>query len=162
MALPASRCFLLLQKYLILSASFREMTVFPLSSLCAEPNRDSAAFSKNNQGAQRALLGWKPVLSDPNELPMSDLNFLVLRCGEDVHPLDTILYLLSHPPHPQGPGFALPSLKGKRVQANRKVHRLFNGVMATSLLRPHLVVTATCKVLVSGEWAGTGWAEAMQ
>lgn len=34
--------------------------------------------------------------------------------------------------------------------------------MATSLLRPHLVVTATCKVLVSGEWAGTGWAEAMQ
>lgn len=65
-------------------------------------------------------------------------------------------------PHPQGLGFALPSLKGKRVQANRKVHRLFNGVMATSLLKPDLVVTATCKVLVSGVWAGTGRAEAMQ
>lgn len=26
--------------------------------------------------------------------------------------------------------------------------------MATSLLRPHLVVTASCKVLVSREWAG--------
>lgn len=54
----------------------------------------------------------------------------------------------------RGRVFALPSLEGKRVQANRKVHRLFNGVMATSLLRPHLVVTASCKVLVSREWAG--------
>lgn len=39
-------------------------------------------------------------------------------------------------PRPQGLGFALPSLKGKRVQTNKKVHRLFNGVMATSLSRP--------------------------
>lgn len=97
-----------------------------------------------------------------NKSPISDPSFLSLLWRRQLCPLDTVRYLTSHPPHPQGLGFALPSLKGKRVQANRRVHRLFNGVMATSLLRPDLVVTATCKVLVSGEWAGTGRAEAMQ
>lgn len=93
-----------------------------------------------------------------NRLPIPDkLNFLSLLCADDIsaHLSPSGLFSPAHP-RPQGLGFALPSLQGKRVQANRKVHRLFNGVMATSLWRPHLVVTASSKVLVSGGWAVGG------
>lgn len=76
--------------------------------------------------------------------------------------LPTNLRLLSCPPQAPGPGSAL-SPKGRRVQANRKVHRLFNGVMATSLLRPDLIMTAASRVLggggqvQGGQWPCSDW-----
>lgn len=125
---------------------------------------ESTAFSKDNQGAKCKLCQDSSSFCEPlNKLPIPDLHFHFLLCGDDISAHLATFYIFSPAhPRPQGLGFALPSLKGKRVQANKKVHRLFNGVMATSLPRPHLVMTATSKVLMSGEWAGTGWAEAMQ
>lgn len=99
---------------------------------------ESTAFSKVSQGAECKLCQDSSSFCETlNTLSIPDLHFRFLLCGDDItahlEPSDS--FSPAHP-RPQGLGFALPSLKGKRVQTNKKVHRLFNGVMATSLSRP--------------------------
>lgn len=66
-------------------------------------------------------------------------------------------------PTPRPRTWALPSSpkEDESRPTERKVHRLFNGVMATSLPRPDLIMTAASRVSGLGR-KGAGWAEAMQ
>lgn len=160
--LPVSCYAFCLPRGSLLPASSRAMIVLLLSSLC-QPKwslQPSAQTTKEHKLCQDSFSFCEAL----NKSPIPDLHFRFLLCGDEdisAHLAPSYIFSPAHP-RPQGLDFALPSLKGKRVQASKKVHRLFNGVMATSLSRPHLVMTATSKALMSGEWAGTGRAEAMQ
>lgn len=71
-----------------------------------------------------------------------------------------VLFFPAHP-QPQGLGFALSPKEEESRPTKRKVHRLFNGVMATSLPRPDLMMTVASRVL-GRQWTDAGWVEAMQ
>lgn len=77
--------------------------------------------------------------------------------------LPTNLRLSLAHPEPQGLGLPSPPKEEESRPTERKVHRLFNGVMATSLLRPDLIMTAASRVLggggqvQGGQWPCSDW-----